>query len=255
MLHLWAWWHETWYDGAVVPQIIVGTHKSGSLVLPRRVGALPGTRPFLARRRNSYHLSLGNENRTWRRHMKASEQNSHCAVHRNSINFNHLETVSGRSPGHLWLWVLRSELAGVAGLAQTNRSGKVFVVFDGHKRLVAPELAFSHLEVRLIPGSLAMNSPMHQHTQDIKLEPACTETLACPYSLVAGSFFINFTNELLQQYFNEVIYIFEHEADLYRTKGFAKFAWVWDLWWEVWGMIQACKRHQGNISVSHWKCM
>ena len=27
--------------------------------------------------------------------------------------------------------------------------------------------------------------------------------------------FINFTNELLQQYFNEVI--FEHEADLYRS--------------------------------------
>lgn len=130
-----------------------------------------------------------------------------------------VETVSGRSPGHLWLWVLRSELAGVAGLAQTNRSGKVFVVFDGHKRLVAPELAFSHLEVRVIPGSLAMNSPMHQHTQDIKL------TLACPYSLVLQA--------ALYQFYQRA-----PPAVLQRSHLWA-WSWslqdrVWDLWWEVW---------------------
>ncbi len=91
-------------------------------------------------------MSTGHEEGTWKHPIRIRTA-QFIGIQYNSINFSDsttwiVQAVSGRSPGHLWLWVLRSELLGVAGLEQTNRGGKVSVMFDGHKRLVEPELAF-----------------------------------------------------------------------------------------------------------------
>lgn len=83
---------------------------------------------------------------------------------------------------------------------------------------------------------------MHQDTQDIKLEPACTETLACPYSLL-----------LLQA----ALYQFYQRAPPAVLQRSHLWAWSWSLQdkggfaWplmgsmrkesEWMGMIQACK--------------